>query len=1239
MDNNRNNPINNQRSSTIRPNGTTRRSTDPRSPQANDMRTFSRQEQPRQPQRPRAFGDRVAVDPRQTSSDTSRQASSQRRSPINPELYNPGDIPDFVPVSDRKPMYTTTERPQRRTSPVESSSVRSRLNQGAGEPVTPSARRTRPTTSDMPAPKTNVPSFSNTSTRTSNPRPRNTGMNSGSGDGGNHGGDALNRTSGGGRPPRKPKSKKPVWFNILKLIMIFMIAVGLIGSVGGFVYVQSVLADTQPIDPSTINDNLGENSVILDANGKVLETLQNEGVRKIIKYEEMSPNLINALVSIEDKTFWQHNGFNVVRLVGSVWQSFSKGDRIKGTSTLTQQLARNVYLVETKSTRTLERKVREAYYAVQLEKALTKEQIIAAYLNTIYLGSGANGIQAAAQAYFSKDAKDLDLVESAMLAGIPASTLYYSPMRVKEKADVTPDDVILDDSDELYTTVYNPGCEKRYAIVIRLMYENGYISKEQYEEAKNTDLVSKLKPSKPAVSDISSYFADMVKDDVMKDLMEKYGYTKNEAISVLYNKGLKIHSTVDYNMQKNLESAYEEQTKNMPKIRVTFDGNGNVISKDGSVLLYRYENIVNNNGQLVIPSSDFRQESNGDLILLKGKKLNFYPKYQDDKLIGIQAVIKSVYKGSDLSSKGIRASGTKNISNFNTYTGKDLLVPSEYKSFDANKNLVISAAFLSKNPDFYTLGSNGALLIAKDKYVISEKAIVQPQSATVVVDYHTGALKAIVGGRNVQGQKIYNRAINPRQPGSSIKPLAVYLPAIDTKKFTAGSVIDDVPTFMGPNNSRWPLNWYEGSTKYWGLQTLRESMMWSINVNAVKVAQAIGLDTSMNYLKKFGITSLVESGPSNDKNLSAMALGGMTKGISPVEMASAYGAIANLGEMNETITYTSVEDRNGQVILENTPNKTRVATAEAAFITLDMLKSTVSEGLAKTAAIFSGNTTIPVAGKTGTTSNQMDAWFVGASPYYAAAVWFGNDINIPLDQGSKVSAQFWRVAMKKMHADLPAKNFSTVDGLRTVAIDTKSGLLPSSLSKGDPRGTVRNEIFIPGTEPSSVDDVHVSVKVCKDSGKLPGPNCPESSLETRVFVKRKTPVNNPEGLSIRDWSYEAPTQTCDVHTTALKPTYKNAFISANADGTYKVIASFAVQLIDGRIVDLPIGTLIQVDKSFLLPDGTSIMPYDVSNYPDLEKLKGTLSTSGGSPPSKPNSGNTSTNPDELINELDSPNGN
>ena len=149
------------------------------------------------------------------------------------------------------------------------------------------------------------------------------------------------------------------------------------------------------------------------------------------------------------------------------------------------------------------------------------------------------------------------------------------------------------------------------------------------------------------------------------------------------------------------------------------------------------------------------------------------------------------------------------------HQGKDILISSEFKSFDDKKNLIIDKALFDKIPDFLTTDSEGNLLINKENYVISEKGIIQPQSAMVIIDYHSGELKAIVGGRNITGQKIFNRAINPRQPGSAIKPIGVYLPAIDSKKLTAASVFDDVPTYLGGDpNVRWPKNWYDNSRIY-----------------------------------------------------------------------------------------------------------------------------------------------------------------------------------------------------------------------------------------------------------------------------------------------------------------------------------------------------------------------------------------------------------------------------------------
>jgi penicillin-binding protein 1A len=386
---------------------------------------------------------------------------------------------------------------------------------------------------------------------------------------------------------------------------------------------------------------------------------------------------------------------------------------------------------------------------------------------------------------------------------------------------------------------------------------------------------------------------------------------------------------------------------------------------------------------------------------------------------------------------------------------------------------------------------------------------------------------------------------------------------------------------------------------------------WSINVNAAQVAKEVGVQTSIDYLKKLGITSVVETGASNDANLAAMSLGGMTHGISPLEMAQAYGAIANGGVQNSTITFTKVVDNRGNLIIENTPVLTKVADEKAAYILTDILRTTVTDGLAKVAAIRGGNTGIPVAGKTGTTSNQIDAWFVGFTPYYSASVWFGNDANIPLDQGSKAAAQFWNYVMKDIHEGYDNKGFKEVGGLIKLSVDTKSGMLPSALSALDPRGTVRTEMFIPGTEPKEVDNVHVEAQICKDSKKIATEFCPVGSVESKVFVQRVVPLAADAWAIVRDAMYELPYAVCDIHTALTYVPPAAVHISPMGDGRYYVILPFELKLLDGSGFMVPIDSIINADLSIQLPDGSTLLSSEFLSPPDIQTLLGPPATGGG----------------------------
>jgi penicillin-binding protein 1A len=1096
----------------------------------------------------------------------------------------------------------------------------------------------------------------------------------------------------GGNMSAKRKRK----FSIMRFLgsmLTLLIILGLVGSLIGagvvYVMVKNTLADIKNIDPSNIESLWEQNSIIYDDKGVEIEKVESGGLRTVIKYDEMSEDLINAYVAVEDKTFWEHNGFNFVRLIGAFVDTITTGKPVAGTSTITQQLARNLYLAEIKSERSLERKIKEAYYAIELEKSLEKYQIIEAYLNTIYLGTGANGVEAASQTYFSKSAKEIDLVEAAILAGIPKSPTDYSPTKKILNIDVSEEDVVLDQSDEQYTVIYNPLAAQRYQTVIRLMFENGKINETEYNKAKETDILTRLNPSVTNNAQISSYFADMVKNDVIDDLMEKYDYSKTEATNVLYKGGLKIYSTIDTTIQKKIDDVFNgkdtsevynaetvaavkafQQKYNLsvdgtvgqntwnklvelnlvkaqdydgtllqngvtnpsvvllkaaldseglfhpnsgfPKVTVFLDSNKNIINGETKeILLYNKTNLIDQYNNLVIGKGEYKYDDNGNLILLKGKRFIFRKIKDSNGVEQLKIEIKNSFT-YDSEDKSITRNkeGSINIPSIFIYQGYEVVVNKTSISLDDKGNLIIAKNYIDKS-NLFIPGQDETLLVTDSNYTYSTKGVVQPQAAMTVIDYTTGQLKAISGGRNLTGQKIYNRALNPRQPGSAIKPLSIYLPAIDTKKFTAASVIDDVPTYLKEDPTvRWPYNWYEdGDYQYYGIQTVREAIMSSINVIAAKVGIELGTKTSLEYLHKFGFTTLVDEGPVNDANISAMALGGMTKGLTPLEIASAYGAIANDGTKVETVTYTKVLDSKGNILLESNPELTKIVDPQVAFIVEDMMVSNVTSGISKTAAIKPNNKGIPVSGKTGTTSNKNDAWFVGYTPYYVASLWFGNDLAVPLNQGSVIAAQYWKKAMSLIHEDLEDKNFDIPQGLLKINVDTKSGKLPSELSSLDPRGTIKAEYFLPGTEPKNIDDVHILVNIDKTTNLLATEFCPVENVVQEVRTRRLDTsfvdkIVEGEVLSIKDQDYSVPLKSCDVHIGPIEGTevidvtnpdtpdsIENKIMDM-PDGSRLVVIESYVKTKTNDDFILPVQTKILQDGTIVLPDNTMLYPID-----------------------------------------------
>lgn len=926
-----------------------------------------------------------------------------------------------------------------------------------------------------------------------------------------------------GRKTQKTRTKnKRFKMNWKKFFKFALIVCG-----AGVLFVSAIvlitLAGAPKINPDNIYDLLTENSVIYDVNGEIVDNVYaGDALRTNIEYNQLPENLIDAFASIEDKTFFKHNGFNIVRIFGAVWESITTGEKISGTSTITQQLARNLYLTETKSKRSwagMVRKIREAYYTVVLEGALSKEQILEAYLNTIYLGFNSNGIQAASQAYFSKNAEDLSLVECALLASLPKSPNEYAPIKRLATEDIADfDELDIIEQNDNWTIYYNPKAEKRLLLTLYFMHEQEKITDEEYETAKTISIRDSIDPGVGVITaNSSSFFADYVVSKVIADLSNAYGMDESEASDLIYNGGLQIYSTLSLDIQKNVESEYNK-TSNFPSIGyATKDKKGNILDSEGKVLLYNTKTFFSEEGDFSLEEKEYKWNEDGSLLIYKGNRLNIYKtsiKGETDYSIEF----KNLHETID----GV----------FYSRGGGVWSIASQYKDRDSNGNVIISAQFFEDKPDIITKGANGTLILHKGYYTLKQP-IMQPQSAMVIMDYRTGQIKAMAGGRSVEGRMLYNRATAPRQPGSAIKPLSVYSVALQstvngTGSWTTTSPIDDIPMKYG--GGAWPKNWYAG---YTGINTLRRAVEQSINACAVSLWMQLDPQMSVGFLKNMGVTTVVEYGEVNDINAAALALGGMTKGISPLEMAGAFGTFGNHGTYIEPICYTRVTNKNGDVLLSKSPITHEVMGEDVASLMTNILESTVNNGLGSGARIASQ----PVAGKTGTTSERYDIWFCGITPQYSAALWIGNDVNIPMDQGSGAASALWSKVMQRVCANLPRGQFEMKGDFVTATVDRISGKQATALSSADPRGTLISDIFIAGTVPSGSDDAHVIVSVCADTGYLATPYC--TNIVNKLAVIRPGGMSWEKRLveyrvnmsinSIPDAIYDAPEYYCPLH--------------------------------------------------------------------------------------------------------------
>lgn len=639
-------------------------------------------------------------------------------------------------------------------------------------------------------------------------------------------------------------------------LMIIAVIGLVVGSLMGYV------EDVELIDVENMRLNLTSIVYVEDPEtGEMVEyeQLYDTEHRIWVSSKKIPDHLKDAFVAIEDERFYSHKGVDIKRFAGAAMQYLTKkGNSSYGGSTITQQLIKNLTQDDDYS---IKRKIQEVYRAFNLEKELSKEEILEYYLNTIYLGQNCNGVQSASMKYFGKDVSELSLAECATIAGITQFPTKYDPL-------------------------INPENNKeRQLVILKKMYELEFISEKEYKAAKDEELVF-VKKNPGEDENYHSYFTDAVIDQVVEDLIVENNYTKDYALKILYNGGLKIYLSMDPEIQAQMDAVYND------------------------------------------PNA------------------------------------------------------------FQKTSGK-----------------------------------------------------IQPQSAMVIMDPYTGLVKALAGGR---GQKEGNRTLNRatqtlRQPGSTIKPLSVYAPAIEYGLVTPDTIVNDAPVeFNGwaPRND---------DNSFSGRITVSTALRGSRNVPAVKICDYLTARASFNYMKNnFHFDTLVESRKIGNKSysdvsLSPIALGGLTDGVNVLDMCAAYCAFPNGGKYIKPSLYTKVLDSEGKVILEHKATKHVAISQSTAESMITMLKGAVDGGTG-TAARISG---MRVAGKTGTTSNNHDRWFVGFTPYYVGAVWFGYDQPAALRGFSpNPAAVAWRKVMEPIHKDLPDKPFLShlESGKTEVMVCEESGL-------------------------------------------------------------------------------------------------------------------------------------------------------------------------------------------------------
>ncbi|WP_438446716.1 transglycosylase domain-containing protein [Gorillibacterium sp. sgz5001074] len=766
---------------------------------------------------------------------------------------------------------------------------------------------------------------------------------------------------------RRPAIRRTglIIFFTVKWLLIGAIVSGFMAGGAAFGYLAAVLKDEPVRSRQEIQEQIRENIVtgfVYFNDATPVGQLRTEEDRRLAELKDIPQKLLDATLAIEDKDFYKHFGFDFNGVFRAAKQKVLNEEVQTGGSTITQQLARRVFLT---LDRDITRKFKEIILSVRLERILSKDEILLAYLNKIPYGSGSSGytvygIKAAAKGLFDKDdLNGLNIAQSAYLAGLPQLPSSYSAFTGKGEFD----------SDGFKRAV------KRQQLVLKRMLEESKITQQEYDEALAFDLKSSLAKSSQ-----------------------------------------KAYTTYPYLMMEVERKAAEAMVK------------------------VQYP----------------------DLKLDTQSKKNAYTEALKDAQ-------NQLLRGG-----------------YHIYTTIDKTIYDTMQEIAKNpKNF---------SPDLPNKGKDGL-----------------EQIGGIMIDNKTGAILGMMEGRDFYTEQLNHATQAYRQPGSTMKPIAAYIPAMEKGAIQPGSVIDDVPIVLpdGQKGVHLPENW---DYKFHGLITARQALNQSYNIPAIKLfLYQVGIKEAWDYAARMGITTITKE----DMNAQTGVIGGLSKGVSVEEMTNAYTTIPNQGVFYDAYMIEKITDSQGKVVFQHETKPARIYSEQTAYLMTDMLRTVITSGTATDLMTkFKYYKKVAVSGKTGSTQDDADAWFMGYTPDITVGVWAGYDQ--PVNKLSKNTGGTYRAksvwalimneAYEKRPELFPTKQFEKPQDIIEMSVSGVSGKLPNELTAA--AGRTVTDLFNKKFVPTQEDDVMVKTKTIAYNGVnyIPQPSTPDDFLEEKTVIRREKSI-------------------------------------------------------------------------------------------------------------------------------------